>query len=249
MRALRGGLAALNLTSASIVLVGGFLPGGWRYGFWAAAFALQIATPYLHPLGGFSVSPAHFVERHGLVVIIALGESIIALGIGVEGLHLGFDMIVVAILALTVAYYMYWIYFGGDDELAEHALERATDPPRRASLALQAFGYAHYPLLLGIIAFAAGVKKIIGHPFDPAKLAYAVALGGGVALFLLAHAWFRRILRHRHHPAISCSASCCRSRPCRSGWWPASSRCSARSSSSPSAYFARGSRPWANRAA
>jgi low temperature requirement protein LtrA len=193
-RALRGGLAALNLTSASLVLVGGFLPGGWRYGLWAAAFAVQIATPYLHPLGGFSISPAHFVERHGLVVIIALGESIIALGIGVEGLRLSFDMVVVAVLALTVAYYMYWIYFGGDDEKAEHALEHTVDPPRRASLALQGFGYAHYPLLLGVIAFAAGIKKIIGHPFDPAKLAYAVAIGGGVALFLLAHAWFRRIL-------------------------------------------------------
>jgi low temperature requirement protein LtrA len=155
---------------------------------------LQLVTPYVTPIGNFTVGPAHFVERHGLVVIIALGESIIAIGIGVEGVGLEIGIIAAAILALTVIYFMYWIYFGGDDELAERALAGTADPLRRARRALHAFGFAHVPLLFAIVAFAAGVKKIIGHPLEHAKPTYAFALGGGVALYLVAHAWFRRSL-------------------------------------------------------
>lgn len=195
VRALVGGLAWLNLGSAGLVVAGGFAPGQWRYVLWAAAFALQIATPYLHPLGGFTISPAHFVERHGLVVIIALGESIIALGVGAAGVELDLGTIAVAVLGLTVAYLLWWAYFGSDDVRAEHALSAITDRHRRARVALRAFGYAHYPLLAGIVAFAAGVKKAIGHPFEALGSGAAVALGGGVALFLLGHAVFRRILR------------------------------------------------------
>ena len=207
VRAMRGGLAMLNLTSAGLVLAGGILTGPWRLGLWVAAVALQTATPYLHPLGSFSIAPSHFVERHGLVVIIALGESIIATGVGLAGLRLDAAVISAAVLALTVIYFMYWIYFGVDDELAEKALRDIADPMLRARRALHAFGYAHLPLLFAIIAFAAGVKKIIGHPFEHAKPSYAFALGGGAALYLLAHAWFRRILRlgsTRH--ALLCAA-------------------------------------------
>jgi low temperature requirement protein LtrA len=99
------------------------------------------------------------------------------------------------VLGLTVAYFMWWAYFGSDDVRAEHALAAIADRQRRAWAALRAFGYAHYPLLAGIVAFAAGVKKAIGHPFDPLGMGAAIALGGGVALFLLGHAMFRRILR------------------------------------------------------
>jgi low temperature requirement protein LtrA len=194
MAALRSGLAALNATSAGLVLIGGIVTGPARYGLWAAAFALQIATPYLHALGGFTISPHHFVERHGLVVIVALGESIIALGVGAAGLDLDLSMVLVAVLGLTVAYFLWWAYFSADDERAEHALAAIDDPLRRARAALRAFGYAHYPLLIGIVALAAGVKKAMAHPLEHLKPGAAVALGGGVALFLLAHAAFRRVL-------------------------------------------------------
>jgi low temperature requirement protein LtrA len=186
-------LAPMNLTSAGLVLVGGFLPGPWRYGAWSAAFALQFASPYLHPIGGFNISPAHFVERHGLVVIIALGESIVAIGVGAVGLPVDMRLIPVAVLGLTLAYLMWWVYFGGDEERAEHALA-AVDPSQRAMVAMRAYGYAHYVLLLGIVVFAAGVKKAIGHAADHLTLREALVLAGGLALYLLGDASFRRVL-------------------------------------------------------
>jgi low temperature requirement protein LtrA len=193
-RALRG-LGPVNLASATAVLVGGYTPGVTRYVVWAAAFGLQIATPYLIPIGGFAISAAHFVERHGLVVIVALGESVVAIGAGAAGLHLTVGLVAVAVAGLVIAYFLYWAYFGGDEERAEHALAGIEDPKRRARAALTAYGYAHYPMLVGIIAMAAGVKKAIGHAYDHVSLAQAIALGGGVALFLAGDLVFRRILR------------------------------------------------------
>ena len=130
-----------------------------------AAFAVQIATPYLIPIGGFTISAAHFVERHGLVIIIALGESVVAIGVGADELHLDIGLLAVAVAGLVVAYFLYWAYFGGDEERAEHALDSIADSKRRARMALQAYGYAHYPMLIGIIATAAGIKKEIAHAF------------------------------------------------------------------------------------
>ncbi len=79
-------LGPLNLISSGLILIGGFTPGGWRYGLWAAALLVEVASPYINPIGEFTISPAHFVERHGLVVIIALGESVVAIGAGAAGL-------------------------------------------------------------------------------------------------------------------------------------------------------------------
>jgi len=187
-------LGPLNLLSATLVLAGGFAPGGWRYGAWAAALAVQIASPYLHPIGGFTISATHFVERHGLVVIVALGESVVAIGAGV-GARPTWRLVAVAVLGLVLAYYLWWAYFGGDDERAERALAGIADPHRRARAALSAYGYAHYPILLGIVVLAAGVKKAIGHAFDHLLPAQALAVGGGVILFLGGDLAFRAVLR------------------------------------------------------
>jgi low temperature requirement protein LtrA len=86
------------------------------------------------------------------------------------------------------------VYFAGDDTAAERALE-TIDPQRRARAALEAYGWAHYPLLLGIVATAAGVKKAVAHPVGHLTLAQAVVLAGGVAVYLLGDVWFRRVLR------------------------------------------------------
>ena len=188
------GLAPYNLVSASLVLAGGFAPGGWRYALWGAALCVQAATPYLHPLGGFGVAPAHFVERHGLVVIVALGESIVAIGVGAQGLPLSVGLIAVAVLSLVLAYFLWWAYFGSDDVRAEHALASIADPQRRSRMALHAFGYVHVPLLIAVVMAAAGVKKTIGHPGDELGWGAAGLLGGGVALFLLSEVAFQRVL-------------------------------------------------------
>jgi low temperature requirement protein LtrA len=181
-------LAPINLLSASIVLVGGLLPPGWRLPVWALAFALQWISPYLHPSQTWPLSPSHFVERHGLVVIVALGESIVAIGVGAAGVPIHLELIIVAVLGLSLAYLLWWTYFGGDD--APERTFAGTAPQRRAMVAVHAFGDAHLVLLIGIVVLAAGVKKAIGHAFDHLPL----ALGGGVALFLVGDVWFRRAL-------------------------------------------------------
>jgi low temperature requirement protein LtrA len=188
-------LAPLNLTSALLVLVGGFTPEPFRYLCWAAAFAVQSVTPYLHRIEMHVLHAGHFVERHGLVIIVAIGESIVAIGAGFAGVPLGIGAIAVALLGMTIAYYLWWIYFAGDDERSEHVLAHTADPLRRTRLAAAAWGYAHYPMLLGIVLLAAGIKKTVGHAFEGMEWKYALALGGGVALYQLGHAWFLRVLR------------------------------------------------------
>jgi low temperature requirement protein LtrA len=133
------------------------------------------------------------VERHGLVVIVALGESIVAIGIGAAGLPVDLPLASVAVLGLLLAACLWWAYFGGDDTRAERAMA-AVPEDRRGWVAIQAFGYWHLCMLLGIIALAAGLKDAIGHAFDPLDLAHALLLSGGVALFLAADVLFRRTL-------------------------------------------------------
>jgi low temperature requirement protein LtrA len=133
------------------------------------------------------------VERHGLVVIVALGESLIAIGVG-AGAHLAAKLLAVALLGLVLAYYLWWTYFGGDDERAEHALAAIEDTRLRARAAVLGFGLWHYFLLLGIVVLAAGVKKVVGNAFEPLHLPTALALGGGVALFLVGDVMFRQVL-------------------------------------------------------
>jgi low temperature requirement protein LtrA len=186
-------IAPLNLGSALLVLAAVVVEGTAAYLLWALAFVLEWFSPPLAGLGDFRISPAHFVERHGLVVIVALGESIVAIGIGAADLPVDLTLASVAVLGLLLAACLWWAYFGGDDTRAEHALAAVPDD-RRGWVALQAFGYWHLCMLLGIVALAAGLKDAIGHAFDPLDLAHALLLSGGVALFLAADVLFRRTL-------------------------------------------------------
>jgi low temperature requirement protein LtrA len=187
-------LAPLNLVSALLVLAAVIANGTSAYLLWGAAFALEWVTPMVTPVGGFRIAPAHFVERHGLVVIVALGESIVAIGIGAAHLPVDLALASVAVLGLLLAACLWWAYFGGDDRRAEQALAAVPDD-RRGWVAVQAFGYCHLLMLLGIIALAAGLKDAIGHAFDPLDLAHALLLAGGVAAFLAGDILFRRTLR------------------------------------------------------
>jgi low temperature requirement protein LtrA len=199
-------LAPFNLASALLVL-GAVVAGGTAgYLLWAAAFTLEWVTPLVTGIGGFRVAPAHFVERHGLVVIVALGESVVAIGIGAAGQPVDLALVSVAVLGLVLAACLWWTYFGGDDRRAEEALA-AVPEDRRAAVAVMAFGYWHLPILLGIVALAAGLKDAIGHAFEPLDLAHALLLAGGVATFLAGNVGFRSVLglgpaRHRAAAAV-----------------------------------------------
>jgi low temperature requirement protein LtrA len=187
-------LAPFNLASALLVLAAVVAGGGAGYLLWAAAFACEWVTPLVTGIGGFRIAPAHFVERHGLVVIVALGESVVAIGIGASGLPADMALISVAVLGLLLAACLWWAYFGGDDSRAERALT-AVPEDHRAAVAVRAFGYWHLAILLGIIVLAAGLKHAIGHAFDPLDPAHALLLSGGLAVFLAGDVGFRRTLR------------------------------------------------------
>jgi low temperature requirement protein LtrA len=190
-------LFPLNLASALLVLAGGLVDEPWRHLLWVAAPLLQVLTGYVHKIEMHTISAGHFAERHGLVVIIAIGESIIAIGAGIHGLHLDSGEVLMAVLGLWIAYYLWWFYFAGDDARAEHVLARTDDPRRRARLALNAWGYAHYVILLGIVVASVGIKKTVSHAFDPLPWQSALVLSGGVALYLVGHAGFLALLRLR----------------------------------------------------
>ena len=189
-------LSLFNIVSAVVVLAGGFLPASYRYVAYALALLVMILTPYVNPQQRtIPIRPGHFVERHGLVVIVALGESIVAIGVGAAGLPVNGQLVLAVVFGLVLAYQFWWSYFGGgQDEIAEHRLA-AVPPSERARKALAAYGWAHAPILLGIVVLAVGVKKTIGHATEHLKPAAALALAGGVALFLLGEVAFRRVLR------------------------------------------------------
>jgi low temperature requirement protein LtrA len=186
-------IAPFNLAGAALVVAGGVAGGAPQYVFWAAAAALLWLSPLLVSNRGFVVAAEHVGERHGLVVLIAIGESVVAVGAGAHGLPVDLELVAVAVLGLALSAGLWWAYFGGDDERAERALRDAA-PGDRASLALNGFGYCHLAILIGIVAVAAAMHEATAHPFDELSTARALTLAGGVAAYLAGDALFRRTL-------------------------------------------------------
>ncbi len=186
---------SLNLAMAVLVLVGGVVGPPIGYAIWVAAIGVQAVTPVVarRDSAELRLRPKHFVERHGLLLIVALGESVVAIGIGAAGLPLDLATVGGAALGLALAAALWWSYFGGDDEAAERVLV-ATSDEQQGMLAINAYFYAYVPMLLGIVATAAGAKKSLGHLPEPLGWSAAL-LGGGVAAYLAGEAMFRRMTR------------------------------------------------------
>jgi low temperature requirement protein LtrA len=187
------GLGPFNLLTAGMLLAAGFTSGGARWALFTAAFVVHWVTPYLSGIGGFRIRSAHFVERHGLILLIAIGESVVALGIGLGTLELPAGRIAAALLGLALAAGLWWLYFNGEEERAETALE-ATPEQRRPWLAVNAFGYGFLPILGGIVLVAAGIKLAVLQYEQPAALSTALLLAFGLALYLAGLALFRWLL-------------------------------------------------------
>ncbi|MFH9354395.1 low temperature requirement protein A [Kitasatospora sp. NPDC017646] len=186
------GMGASNLAVGALVLAGGYLAGTVQLGFWAAAFAMQYVTPRAARLPEFRLRADHFVERHGLIVIIAFGESVIAIGVGAEATGLGPALIAVALLSLTVCVGLWWAYFGHDDDArAEHHMAALSSAERNRA-AVTVYYLGHLGLLLGVLLFAAGVKSATAHPAAAITQPQAVALAGGVTLYLVVNTAIRR---------------------------------------------------------
>ncbi|MFJ6755676.1 MULTISPECIES: low temperature requirement protein A [unclassified Streptomyces] len=202
-----------NMLCALSVLAAGFFDGPPAWGLWMLALLIQFAVPQLvqrvaasgaepaeavaavttvsDQLGG--MSSGHLVERHGLLLIIVFGESVIAIGIGTGSLPLSVGIAGGAFLALAVASALWWMYFVRDEGRAEEVFAE-TPPENRFKLAMLAYYYAFLPMLLGIAAFAAGVKKTIGHLGEHLHTGPALALAGGVAVYLAGDLAFRAVL-------------------------------------------------------
>ncbi len=171
-----GGLAA--------VLLGAVLGGRAQYWLWGAAIALDIvAAAKGGRQEGWNLRPEHFVERHGLIVIIALGESLIVAAAGLTAVPTDPDLIAVSVLSVALTCALWWAYFPRLRPALERSMVAASDT-ERTTMARDAFSLAHFPLLCGVIATAAAIEELILHPGDPVAGGPRAALAVGLFLFL-----------------------------------------------------------------
>ena len=182
---------AISTGIASGLLVGAsFADGTLQGALWALALVLDIGGPYFFGSEGWQLKPHHFAERHGLIVIIALGESIVAVGVGAEhGVDAG--VAVAAIVGTVVAAALWWLYFDVVALVAARRLAAAQPGREQNEMARDSYSILHLPMVAGIVLVALGMKKTLGDVEDPLKLVPATALLGGAALYLLAHVAFR----------------------------------------------------------
>jgi low temperature requirement protein LtrA len=188
LRAL-GRLGAGTAAGVGLLFVASALDGPVQAAVWALALALDLLGAYVGGGRGWRLSPGHFAERHALVMIIALGESIIAIGVGAPR-ELGVGVLAAGALGLAIACALWWAYFDVVALVAERKLHEATGRAQ-LTMARDSYSYLHLPMVAGIILYAVGVKKTMEHVGDPLKAVPAVALCGGVALYFVAHLLFR----------------------------------------------------------
>ena len=178
------------LTGAALIIAAGFVHGGLKSTLWLAAIAVGLFGPLLGGLSGWRVEPAHFVERHGLIVIIAIGESLVAIGLGARGTGLGTGVIVAAVLGLLVAT-SFWLAYFDFFAIRGHQLLAERSGAQRTALARDAYTYLHLPMVAGIVLFAFAMETTLAHVGDELDTVPAFALCGGPALYLLAYVALR----------------------------------------------------------
>jgi low temperature requirement protein LtrA len=189
------GLAASTAIAVGLLLVAAFTSGAVQLGLWGAALVLDAGGPFLFGAEGWKLVPGHFAERHGAIVIIALGESIVAIGVGAKAV-IGAGVVVAAVLGIVIAATLWWAYFDVAAIVAGRRLEKAMAGRERNEIARDSYSYLHFPMVAGIALIAVGMKLTIERVDDPLKLVAATALLGGAAMYLLAHVAFR--LRNMH---------------------------------------------------
>jgi low temperature requirement protein LtrA len=202
-------LAPWTLLGAALILVAGFTDGA-RTWLWIAALACTYVGSGLAGVTGWRLFPSHLAERYGLVVIIALGEAFIAIGIGASAHGIGLREVITAVLGLLVAAAFWLAYFDFFAIRGERMLS-AREGPDRIAFARDVYAYAHLPMIVGIVLFAFAVKQVVGNPGAKLDWAEAFALSGGCALYLLAYSLIRlridrRVSRGRFVAAVAFAA-------------------------------------------
>ena len=179
-------IAPSALIGAALLVVAGFTEDGLRMGIWAVALAIDYLWLLVSGMRGWRVSAEHFIERHDLIIIIALGESIVAIGVGAAGQPLDAGTISAAALGIVIACALWWSYFDWTVFVAQARLVEAQGI-ERAALARDLFSYLHLPMVAGIVLSAFGLKTTLAHVDDVLEIVPAVGLCGGLALYFAAH--------------------------------------------------------------
>jgi low temperature requirement protein LtrA len=203
-------IAPSALAGAALIVAAGFAHGWLKPTLWGVALAIGFLGPLLANLSGWRVHPEHFVERHGLIVIIAIGESLVAIGLGARGTELGTGVIVAAVLGFIVAASFWLAYF---DFFTIRAQQLLTDRSGAARIALarDVYTYLHLPMVAGVVLFAFAMKTTLADVGGELTAVPALGLCGGPALYLLAYVALRaRVARSvgggRLVAALACAA-------------------------------------------
>jgi low temperature requirement protein LtrA len=195
---LRSSVSSLAVSTAigvGLLVAAAFADGVFQGALWCVALLLDYGGPYFFGVEGWRMNPSHFAERFGLIVIIALGESIVAIGVGAEA-RVDAGVVAGAVLGVIVCGALWWLYFDVVALVAERRLANAAPGRERNSIGRDSYGYLHLPMVAGIVLLALGFKKTLGHVDVALELVPAVAMLGGTALYLFAHVLFR--LRNVH---------------------------------------------------
>jgi low temperature requirement protein LtrA len=188
-------LAVGTAVGCLLLVAGSLLDTGPQVALWAVALALDMAGPYFSGAEGWRLVPLHFAERHGLIVLVALGESVVALGVA-SHVGLTFGVAAAAVLGIVLVSELWWIYF---DIVAIANVRRLVNAPigrAQNEMARDVYSYLHFPLVAGIIIAAYGLHETLAHVDEPLHAVPAFALLGGVAIYLLGHVALR--LRGAH---------------------------------------------------
>ncbi len=184
------GLAGSTAIGVGLLVAAAFAGDGVRVGLWGLALVLDMGGPFLFGADGWTLVPGHFAERHGAIIIIALGESVAAIGAGSRaGVDAG--VVAAAVLGIVVAAGLWWLYFDVVAIVAERRLTKAAVGRERNEIARDSYSYLHLPMVAGIALVALGLKKTLAHVDTPLGAVPAAAMLGGGALYLLAHVAFR----------------------------------------------------------
>lgn len=196
--------AAVTFTIASLfpliaVLIGAYAQPTTRIFWWLGAIGLDLLAGYIGGKAqGWKLQSAHFAERHGLIVIIALGESLIVSASSIGDTIQSFDLLITGGMAVLLTFLLWWTYFSWINDFIEWHLNNKSASDR-ARLGRDAYSFLHFPLICGIIGMAVGFEKILNHPSEPLTAPVALALGGGVLLFLGSTA---AVWRSGKHPLV-----------------------------------------------
>jgi low temperature requirement protein LtrA len=183
--------------AGAVLLVAGvlFLGGQLQTVFFAGALVVDWGGIYLTSReGNWRIHSApHWTERHGLFIILAIGESVVAIGVGAAGQPISAPLLAAGVLGIVAALCLWWLYFDVVSRAAEHRLRDARGQAR-VRMAVEAYTYGHFPIVAGIIVGAVGVEGVLAHAGEgePLGLFYAAALYGGFALYLAGHLLFKQ---------------------------------------------------------